>query len=583
MALTLILGNQLYRDWLEPSPLRLEPGSTVLMLEDLGIASAYRYHRLRLLHTFVAMRAFAERLRQHNVRVIYGELEESRQWPFWQRLEQELGVESPSGPEVPGGPAEAAGGPSGGLGSELGAEVVAPAEPLLRLSEVPDRGFQEAVQRFCDERQVRLEILPSPAFLESEAESRAWFTGRRRPFMKTFYERQRRRLGLLLDAEGGPIGGRWSYDSENRRKLPKGYREPPLPRVAESPQDGAVRLQIERFFASNPGQLGRLFIPWDQPGADAWLETFLEQRLTGFGPYEDALSCQHDTLHHSLLSPLLNIGLLTPQRVLERLFAHAERRGIALEPAADASTEKPTRTAATPAPATPAQATRAAASPAAARPGEDPGGPLPIASLEGFLRQVIGWREFVRGIDLVHGETQAQANHWNHQRRLAPCWEDGSTGLPPLDRAIERVNRLAYNHHIERLMVISCLMLLCEIHPQQAHRWFMERYLDSYDWVMGPNVYGMGLMSDGGIFATKPYLCGSNYILKMGDDRRGPWCEIWDGLYWRFIDRHRDFFASNPRLAMAVRTLDRMEPQRRQGLNGAAEAFLERVTLPGPA
>jgi deoxyribodipyrimidine photolyase-related protein len=539
MALTLILGNQLYRDWLEPSPIRLAPGHAVLMLEDLGIASAYRYHRLRLLHTFVAMRAFAERLRQHGVRVIYGELEESRQRPFWQRLEQELGAEPP------------------------GLDGADEAEAVLRLSEVPDRGFQEAVERFCAERRVRLEILPSPAFLESEAESRAWFMGRRRPFMKTFYERQRRRLGLLLDAEGGPIGGRWSYDSENRRRLPKGYREPPLPEVAASPEDGAVRLQIERCFATNPGELGTLYIPWDQAGADAWLETFLEERLTGFGPYEDALSRRYDTLHHSLLSPLLNIGLLTPQRVLERLLAWAERCGIALEPAAAATTDQATG--------------------AEAAPGDDPSGPLPIASLEGFLRQLIGWREFVRGIDLVHGESQAQANHWGHQRRLAPCWEDGSTGLPPLDRAIERVNRLAYNHHIERLMVISCLMLLCEIQPREAHRWFMERYLDAYEWVMGPNVYGMGLMSDGGIFATKPYLCGSNYILKMGDDPRGPWCEIWDGLYWRFIDRHRDFFASNPRLAMAVRTLERIDGQRRQALNAAAEAFLERVTLPEPA
>ena len=162
MVLTLILGNQLYRDWLEPSPIRLAPGHAVLMLEDLGIASAYRYHRLRLLHTFVAMRAFAERLRQHGVRVIYGELEESRQRPFWQRLEQELGAEPP------------------------GLDGADEAEAVLRLSEVPDRGFQEAVERFCAERRVRLEILPSPAFLESEAESRAWFMGRRRPFMKTF-------------------------------------------------------------------------------------------------------------------------------------------------------------------------------------------------------------------------------------------------------------------------------------------------------------------------------------------------------------------------------------------------------------
>ena len=367
---------------------RLEPGSAVLMLEDLGIASAYRYHRLRLLHTFVAMRAFAAALRRQGHRVRYGDLAESEQRPFWQRLGEELDADPAAGRE---------------------------AEPLLRVSAVPDRGFQTALERFCADRGAGLEILPSPAFLESEAESRAWFSGRRRPFMKTFYERQRRRLGLLLDADGGPIGGRWSYDSENRRRLPKGYREPPLPLVAPSPEEGAVRGQIDRFFPHNPGAMGSLFIPWDQVGAEAWLESFLSERLAGFGPYEDALSVRHDTLHHSLLSPLLNIGLLTPQRVVERTLALADQRGVALDPpAGDAS-------------------------------GGERSGPLPIASLEGFLRQVIGWREFVRGIDLVHGEAQANANHWNHQRRLAPCWDDASTGLPPLDAAIERVNRLAYN------------------------------------------------------------------------------------------------------------------------------------------
>ena len=210
------------------------------------------------------------------------------------------------------------------------------------------------------------------------------------------------------------------------------------------------------------------------------------------------------------------------------------------------------------------------------------GEPIPIASLEGFLRQVIGWREFVRGIDRVFGERQASGNFWGHHRCLAPCWNDGNTGLPPLDAAIERLNRLGYNHHIERLMVISNLMLLCEIDPLAVHGWFMERYLDSYEWVMGPNVYGMGQMSDGGIFATKPYICGSNYILKMGDYKRGAWCEIWDGLYWRFIERHRAFFQANPRLSMMVHLLERQDPLRRQGLNAAAEQFLERATLPGP-
>jgi|688.fasta_scaffold61878_5 deoxyribodipyrimidine photolyase-related protein len=507
MPLTLILGDQLHRQWFQPSPLELAPRSRVLMIEDLGVASTWRYHRLRLLHTFVAMRSFRDALIARGLEVRYFELPASVGVSFWQRLEAELNEE----PD--------------------------PAGLALQVAEIADRRFEAQLQRFCAERGVRLTVLPSPAFLESVAESRAWFEGRRRPFMKTFYERQRRRLGLLLEADGSPTGGRWSFDADNRKRLPKSYVEPRLPAVAASPHEPAVRALIDAHFADHPGELGPLWIPFDHAGADTWLQRFLAERLDGFGPYEDALSPHHDTLNHSLLSPLLNIGLLTPAAVIASTLEHGAAR-------------------------------------------QEKGDPVPIASLEGFLRQLIGWREFVRGIDRVHGERQASANFWNHHRRLASCWDDGSSGLPPLDAAIRRVNRLGYNHHIERLMVISALMLLCEIHPGDVHRWFMERYLDSYEWVMGPNVYGMGQMSDGGIFATKPYLCGSNYILKMGDYKRGPWCEVWDGLYWRFIDRHLSFFQTNPRLSMMAKLLERMEPSRRAALNAAADSFLERATLP---
>ena len=504
MTLTLILGDQLHRDWFSPSALNLGVGERVVMIEDLGVASSYRYHKLRLLHTFVAMRHFRDALWERGVDLRYFELPESAAMPFWQRLADELDDE---------------------LGEELGNRRE------LRVAEIADRGFEASLRHFCNERSVQLSVLASPAFLESVADSRLWFEGRRRPFMKTFYERQRRRLNLLLEADGSPSGGVWSFDADNRRKLPKGYVEPPLPAVAASPHEPALRELIGQHFAGHPGELGPLWVPYDHQGADAWLQRFLSERLADFGPYEDALSQHHDTLNHSLLSPLLNIGLLSPASVVAAALAH---------------TQKP---------------------------------PIPIASLEGFVRQVIGWREFVRGIDRVYGERQASANFWNHQRQLAPCWDDGSTGLPPLDTAIQRLNRLAYNHHIERLMVISNLMLLCEIHPKAVHNWFMERYLDSYEWVMGPNVYGMGLMSDGGLFATKPYICGSNYILKMGDFKKGPWCAIWDGLYWRFIDRHRQFFAANPRLAMMVRLLDRIDPERRQLLASSAESFLEHATM----
>ena len=512
MALTLILGNQLYRQWLGGPGLQLGPQDTVVMVEDLGVASAYRYHKLRLLHTFVAMRSFRDALVAQGIRVRYFELPESEGITFFERLGSELAVQQSS---------------------------------ELRVAEIADPAFQHNLEAFCLASGAQLTVLPSPNFLESVAESRSWFEGKRRPFMKTFYERQRKRLGLLLEADGSPTGGQWSFDADNRKRLPKGYTEPVLPVVPPSGHDGTVRDLVGRYFPDNPGELGQLFIPYDHPGADCWLACFLRERFADFGPYEDALAGHFDSLNHSLLSPLLNIGLLDPAAVIQAAIDQAAVDQAAIDHG-DSLFPGPRS--------------------------------IPLASLEGFVRQVIGWREFVRGLHLCHGERQAQANFWDHHRSLFECWQAGTTGLPPLDLAIQRANRLGYNHHIERLMVISNVMLLCEIQPREVYQWFMERYLDSYDWVMGPNVYGMGQMSDGGIFATKPYICGSNYILKMGDFRRGPWCETWDGLYWRFIDRHRSFFQTNPRLAMMVRLLDRMDPDKRERLFNQAEQFIAATT-----
>ena len=260
-----------------------------------------------------------------------------------------------------------------------------------------------------------------------------------------------------------------------------------------------------------------------------WLDDFIDSRLQEFGPYEDAMSTRSATVFHSLLSPVMNLGLVTPAEIIERVLERAE----------DA----------------------------------------PLQSLEGFVRQVIGWREFIRGVYREYSEKQETSNFWDHQREFTAAWYEGTTGIPPLDDTIRTAQRLGWTHHIPRLMVAANLMTLCEIRPAAAHRWFMEMYVDSSEWVMGPNVYGMGLFSDGGIFATKPYICGSNYLLKMSDYRKGPWCDIVDGLYWRFIDRHREFFAGNPRLALMPRALDRLKAERRELIFEAAENFLTDFTV----
>jgi deoxyribodipyrimidine photolyase-related protein len=202
----------------------------------------------------------------------------------------------------------------------------------------------------------------------------------------------------------------------------------------------------------------------------------------------------------------------------------------------------------------------------------------PLNSLEGFVRQIIGWREFMRGIYQHYEKKLMSDNFFQHKRKLKKSWYDGTTGIVPLDHTIQNCLQYGYSHHIERLMVVSNIMNLSGVHPLEAYRWFMEMYVDSSDWVMAPNVMGMGLFSEGGIFATKPYICGSAYILKMSDHPKGEWCEVMDGLYWRFIDRNKNFFLKNYRLAMMAKLLEKMDPIRKKRIFSKADQFIQEHT-----
>lgn len=203
---------------------------------------------------------------------------------------------------------------------------------------------------------------------------------------------------------------------------------------------------------------------------------------------------------------------------------------------------------------------------------------IPLNSLEGFIRQIIGWREFIRAMYERVGEKQRSGNFWKHVRPLPGSFYNGKTGVDPVDTVIHRVLDRSYCHHIERLMILGNFMLLCGLKPDDVYRWFMELFIDAYDWVMVPNVYGMSQFADGGIFATKPYISGSNYILKMSDFKKGPWCETWNALFWNFIDRHRSFFEKQPRLAVIMRNLARMSPAKTKQIRLQTSEFLNSLS-----
>ena len=180
---------------------------------------------------------------------------------------------------------------------------------------------------------------------------------------------------------------------------------------------------------------------------------------------------------------------------------------------------------------------------------------IPINSTEGFIRQIIGWREFIRGIYECKGSEQRTKNFWGFKRKIPKSFYDGSTGIEPIDITIKKVLKTGYCHHIERLMVLGNFMILCEFDPDEVYRWFMELFIDAYDWVMVPNVYGMSQFADGGLMATKPYISGSNYLMKMSDYKKGEWQTIWDALFWRFMHVHRDFFSKKSKARNAYPNL----------------------------
>lgn len=375
-----------------------------------------------------------------------------------------------------------------------------------------DEILTRRLKRFSIQKNVSLYFYDTPNFLSPQEFLQTTLAGKKKPFMARFYEAQRKRMHLLMNHNGGPEGGKWSFDEENRAKLPKRHIVPREPRAQRVHWRDAAR-EIEKAFPRNPGSLHDFRWPVTHEQAEEWLQQFVIERLHDFGLYEDAIAVDHSFLYHSAITPALNIGLLHPQQVIDAVMAHRDR--------------------------------------------------VPLNSLEGFVRQVIGWREFMRGIYQFHGNTIRRKNFWNFTRRMPRSCYDGTTGITPVDRVIRRLLREGYCHHIERLMVLGNFFLLCRIHPDDVYRWFMELFVDSYDWVMVPNVYGMSQFADGGTFTTKPYLSGSNYLKKMSNEESGPWCAIWDGLFWSFIDEHSAFFLKNPRLSMMVRTWEKMPVEKR--------------------
>jgi deoxyribodipyrimidine photolyase-related protein len=396
----------------------------------------------------------------------------------------------------------------------------------MALTDVVDSGLEKNITKEMDAHQIEIDWLASPSFLTPKDWYEDFFEGSKHYSQSKFYIAQRKRLNILIDNKGHPLGGKWSFDPENRKKIPENA---PIPELIPSPGNKyteEARVYVEKNFPDHPGTAEAFIYPVTHKDTLDWLQNFLKSRMEYFGDYEDAMVREQPFLFHSVLTPMLNIGLITPKEVIDQTLSHADAY------------------------------------------------PVPLNSLEGFIRQVVGWREFMRVIYALEEKRERTTNFWNHTKKIPLSFYKGTTSILPVDTVILRLHEQAYAHHIERLMVLGNIMLLCEFHPDSIYRWFMEMFIDSYDWVMVPNVYGMSQYADGGLITTKPYISSSAYIRKMSDFPPGPWCEIWDALYWRFIHKHRDFFEGNPRMKVMTFQLEKMDKGKLKDHLRVAEGFL---------
>ncbi|WP_440955446.1 cryptochrome/photolyase family protein [Methanosarcina sp. Mfa9] len=584
--LALVPGNCLF-----PSTERLKPDEKTLffMAEDPGLCTRYAFHKHKLVFVLSAMRSYRDWLAE-KYDVLYYPLPGIKEPGSGENFkESENPVTSENFiPSANPGKRKLAHAVVGSLQKAKNLTYETKLKDVLEKYGIgkivtytlEDSFFRESILNFCARNGVELEMVDSPGFLTPVETFRAYKGERKKLRFNDFYIWQRKRLGVLLTEDGLPVGGKWNLDRENRKPLPRRLEVPKLQAAPRTGNTEEVIALVDTLFPDHPGRTENFYLPTTRKAALAWLDTFLKERFRYFGPYEDALAEGEPFLFHSVLSPLLNFGLLTPGEVVEKAIETYERSTAADEIFRKVGKEEEEEE----------EEDRGKERE------EEKGGEegkvrkvgkeeeklkesekeyFPFSSLEGFVRQVIGWREFMRG---MHRCSEIEGNFFGHERKLDGRWYRGDLGIEPVDRTIRQVLEYGYAHHIQRLMVLGNFMLLCEIHPAEVYRWFMELFVDSADWVMVPNVYGMSQFADGGSFATKPYISGSNYLLKMGDYEKGEWCEVWDALFWSFIDKNREFFLKNYRTAVLVGTWDKMSGEKRKKLLQVAARFLDKIS-----
>ena len=410
----------------------------------------------------------------------------------------------------------------------------------MAASEYNGRSFQ--TNQLADQLGLPVEVLPNTQFLIGRYNPIPQPEPERQYVMEYFYRDMRRHFDVLMvgNRPNGdePVGGQWNYDKENRQPLPADHDPPADPHFEPDELTRSVMAEVAQL--DGVGTVEDFGYAVTRAQANAAWGNFMAHRLTDFGPYEDAMTHRSHSLYHSLLSPYLNIGLLEPMplvRAAERAYAE---------------------------------------------------GRAPLNSVEGFVRQLIGWREFMYWQYWRQMPGMTEKNEWGAERPIPHFFWTGETEMACLRHALKRARATGYNHHIERLMLLSNFCLLSGVNPALVNDWFLATYIDAYEWVMAPNVIGMGLNADGGLTATKPYIASANYINKMGDycadctynhkQRHGDDACPFNYLYWNFLLTHEEKLRANPRLGRNVLGLRYLDEGERTAVKQQAAAFLSDLT-----
>lgn len=401
-----------------------------------------------------------------------------------------------------------------------------------------DHRTLEALNGAAADLGIELEWLEDPHFLVEPAEFDEWADGRKVLVMEHFYRWSRRRLGVLLDDDGKPEGGAWNYDSENRKPL--GEAAPSPPGRLEFRPDAITREVMDlvaRRLPDAPGRLDSFAWPVTRGQARRALRHFIDHGLASFGDYQDAMQRAEPWLYHSLLSPALNLKLLDPRECVDAAIAAFEE------------------------------------------------GRAPLNSVEGFVRQIIGWREFIRGIYWREGPSYAERNHLEATGGLPGFYWTGETEMRCVAEALDPVLEHGYGHHIQRLMVTGNLALLAGVAPRAVSDWYLGMYVDAHDWVTLPNTLGMVLFGDGGVVGSKPYAASGRYIERMSDYCGGcpfdPGARVGDTacpittLYWDFLARRRELLERVPRMGLALRNLERLSKEELRAVRQRAGRLLD--------